>query len=88
MHGLRDHSKIIKAVTECCDLDCRVKIGSSSTTLMGWYPTYDKDGNQVTENPNKRSTYVTCRVCDKEWTVSEQYGQVTSVVPIQRLDPY
>jgi hypothetical protein len=64
---------------EDCSITCSITGGDMwFSTLMGWIPTYDKNGNRTDPgDPNIRSTEVRCSVCEKHWRISEQYGDVT-----------
>ena len=38
----------------------RVFVGGSFTTLMGFYPYYDDDGEYHSHDPNKKTTQFSC----------------------------
>ena len=44
-----------------------VNVGRSMTTLMGWSPYYDEDGNYHSDNPNITTTEYSCSNGHK-WT--------------------
>jgi hypothetical protein len=54
-------------IVDCDREDCRIERGISTTTLMGWTPTYDKYGNQLNRDPNKTTTQMRCTACGKSW---------------------
>jgi hypothetical protein len=69
---------IIKELTEACEeKDCRIEDLGSTRTLLGWYPTYDRDGYLVSSDPNTTTTHYKCSVCGMSWRVREQYGMYT-----------
>lgn len=41
-------------------LKSRVYCDGTTTTLIGWTPYWDEDGNYVNDNPNKRDTAYHC----------------------------
>jgi len=76
---------------DCPREDCRLQYRGSSTTLLGWLPTYDKKGNQIGRDPNTTTSSYNCLTCGVSWRVKsrednedviERFGpkpQITSV---------
>jgi hypothetical protein len=58
-----------------CEKDCRFNVGGTTTTAMGWQPTYDKDGRLLNKNPNISQTDISCESCGKRWIARTQYGE-------------
>ena len=62
---------------DCDREDCRFQNLGSSTTLIGWSPVYDKQGNQVNHDPNTRRTGYRCTSCARRFEVKTQSGKTT-----------
>ena len=60
-----------------CDKECRFETGGTRVTLLGWKPVYDKDGNQLNQDPNTKTTEIRCTVCYKIWQATERYGETS-----------
>lgn len=69
---------------DCPREDCCVAHTGSSTTLMGWSPTYDKRGNQQGRDPNIITSSYVCHTCGLSWRVKSQDGREDV---IQRFEP-
>lgn len=54
--------------------ECNFIIRGSSSTLIGWIPTYDSEGNLLNEDPNIVSTFVECSTCRGRWTIKTRNG--------------
>ena len=59
---------------ECEREDCRIQALGCTTTCMGYLPTYDKNGNLISKDPNTRTCRYSCSICNREWTTKTQYG--------------
>jgi hypothetical protein len=57
-------------------LRSRVHVGMSTSTLMGWTPYYDEDGEFHNDDPNIHSTDYSCTQ-GHSWSVSSQRGKET-----------
>lgn len=68
---------IIPQLTQDCPReDCAIQDRGSTSTLLAWSPTYDKNGNRIDKgDPNTRTTKYIRRSCYREWYVSTQYGE-------------
>ena len=60
-----------------CELDCRFRIGMTSTTCAHYTPIYDKHGNNTNPDGNITTSEVYCNVCGKGWIGRTQYGKTT-----------
>lgn len=57
-----------KTITPDCDRDdCRVSMGATMTTCMGWSPVFDKHGKMLNKDPNTSTTQMSCLTCGKTW---------------------
>lgn len=66
----------IQLLTKDCEReDCSISHEGSSTTLLGWTQTYDKNGNPKSQNPNTTTSHYRCFKCSKRWQVKTQYGK-------------
>jgi hypothetical protein len=50
--------------------------GLSTTTLMGWFPYYDEEGNYHNHDPNIHTTAYRCSN-EHRWIIKEQLGCTT-----------
>lgn len=67
---------IKEATKDCPRTDCSITCGGSTSTCMGWTPTYDKLGNRTDSgDPNIHTQWLRCSTCGKSWTASTQYGK-------------
>lgn len=57
----------IQKITQNCENDCQIKDEGSVTTLVAWSPTYDKNGNYTSKNPNTITSNFRCLTCGKRW---------------------
>ena len=58
----------VNIITPDCDReDCRVSMGPTITTAMGWTPVFDKYGKMLNKDPNKSTTQMSCLTCGKTW---------------------
>jgi len=57
---------------ECERTDCSIMYHGSSTTLLGWSPTYDKNGVPTNHNPNILTSAYSCSKCGRTWVMAEQ----------------
>ena len=65
---LANHFKGPQEPPECDQQNkCRFISRGSSRTLMGWTPTYDREGNMIGKDPNRTTSYWQCGTCDKGW---------------------
>lgn len=62
-----------------CDGDCKFTSGLSSQTLVYYMPIYDKGGVNTNPDRNIRTAEYSCVTCQKQYTVSSQYGSETKV---------
>ena len=53
---------------DCNREDCRVSMGRTTTTAMGWQPMFDRYGNMLNRDPNTSTTQMNCLTCGKTWT--------------------
>jgi hypothetical protein len=60
---------IQKLTKDCPQNNCSIMVGLSTMTCMGWTPTYDKNGNCTSTDPNFSTTDYRCNMCGKRWTV-------------------
>lgn len=40
----------------------------TSSTLLGWFPRFDRYGNLLNEDPNRHTTRYSCLECNKDYT--------------------
>jgi hypothetical protein len=66
---------IVKATASCPREDCRVELGASTSTCMGWSETYNKYGNRSDVDPNITSQSLRCLTCGARWIARTQYGK-------------
>jgi len=64
---------------DCSREDCLIQYLGGSSTLMSWTPTYDKDGNQVNQDPNTHTKAYRCTICSKQWCTKTRLGVVTLI---------
>jgi hypothetical protein len=62
---------------DCPREDCRIQNRGTSSTLMGWTPTYDKYGRQLNSNPNTVKTHFHCLTCGEAWIRKTKSGVTT-----------
>lgn len=76
---------IAEATKDCPREDCRLTdFGVSSTTCMGWTPTFDKYGNRTDSgDPNITTGAIKCVTCGASWNYRTQYGE-TALTPRDR----
>lgn len=48
--------------------DCRFMATGSRSTLLGWAPTIDRNGNVSGKDPNTTTTDYACMTCGKRFT--------------------
>jgi hypothetical protein len=60
-----------------CEGDCRFTFRDGVSTAMAYYPTYDKDGNEVSKDPNIYTSKAYCSVCNRTWNVITSQGETT-----------
>ena len=60
---------IQKLTKNCSREDCKIVIGRQAMTLIGWFPTYDKNGNVQGKDPNTTTSEYSCSTCGKKWRV-------------------
>lgn len=74
--------KLIAQLTgDCPREDCAVQEGGSTSTCLGWTPTYDKRGERTDRgNPNSMRTSFRCSTCGKEWAAYTQYDETTFTI--------
>ena len=63
-----------ETVTKCRSEDCEFRSRGSSTTLMAWFPTYDKHDNLINDDPNIITTRVDCAECDRVFVSTTRAG--------------
>jgi len=65
---------------------CRFSHGPMTTTLLGWEPEYDREGNVLNSNsnPNKSSQQIRCNHCGREFTLISQFNE-TQVIENKQL---
>ncbi len=56
---------------------CEIRDLGSSTTLMGWTPVFDGDGNLLNMDPNTVTTMFSCNTCGKKWVRKNKADDVT-----------
>lgn len=55
---------IYQRMSEGCDKDCEFEYWGSTTTLVAWKNTYDKNGNPIGGgDPNTVTTAYRCKTC-------------------------
>jgi hypothetical protein len=63
---------------DCPREDCTLQPGVSTTTCLGWTPSYNRHGGRMDSgNPNITSTQWRCVKCLREWVENEQRGNST-----------
>lgn len=50
---------------DCQRDDCRIQNKGGTSTLLGWSPAFDRNGNQVAQDPNRYVTVFQCATCGK-----------------------
>ena len=66
---------ITRLTRNCQRQDCQISYGGSSTTLMGFMPTYDKRGKPIGRDPNTTTSDYQCSTCGKRWQVKSRDGE-------------
>lgn len=54
-------------IIDCKREDCIIEDLGSRTTLLGWTPTYNKQGQLLNSDPNITTTYYRCIICKSNW---------------------
>jgi hypothetical protein len=54
--------------------------GPTCSTLMGWEPIYDDDGQVTNPDPNTHTTDITCRTCKTNWVRVWRAGTISFAV--------
>ena len=70
-----ERTKVINAPWSDCEKECKISRGMSTSTCMGWTPTYDKNGKQLNSDPNITTTVWTCLTCNDRWVSTTRYGE-------------
>ena len=70
---------IIQQITKDCPReDCSMLEGGSTSTCMGWQPTYDKAGQRIDKgDPNTHTTSWRCSSCNRAWVTNTRYGETS-----------
>lgn len=70
---------ISEMTKDCRRQDCSLSdYGVSTSTCMGWIPTYDKHGNRTDRgDPNIYRSGMRCSTCGLIWEIRTQYGETT-----------
>lgn len=76
---------VIKTITQGCDGRCSIVQGHSSSTLMGWSQSYDKNGKPQGRDPNTTTTHYHCATCRVRWEIKS--GGFRPKVEIVRIEP-
>lgn len=67
---------IEKMTKDCQREDCSLTDHGTTSTCMGFTPTYDKRGNRSDAgDPNITTTEWRCSKCPKRWVARTQYGK-------------
>lgn len=62
-----------------CDGECKFRAELGNVTLAYYIPIYDKNGVNTNPDRNITTTKYYCINCQKQYTVSSQYGSETQV---------
>lgn len=73
----------ILAVTQNCTGDCKVSARYLGGTLMANSSHYDKEGNLIYQDPNRRTTEVWCR-CGRRFVVDQKGDEIIVVQMTER----
>lgn len=84
MSAPHEEDKMIGLTKDCPRNDCRLTVGMSSTTLLGWSPVYDKHGDRIDSDPNWTTVEYRCARCKVAWKVRTREG---SEPEISRFEP-
>jgi hypothetical protein len=58
--------------------ECRITNLGGMSTMLGWSPTYDGDGNRTDRgNPNSLTEWWHCRTCNRRWSSKTKFGETT-----------
>jgi hypothetical protein len=56
----------------CCEReDCKIIYLGSSSTLLGYIPVYNKNGDLLTKDPNKTRHRFQCTICNTMFQTTE-----------------
>jgi hypothetical protein len=56
---------------DCSNNYCTIVLHGSRSTLLGWQPTFDKDGHPLNHNPNIITSSYSCQKCGRTWIMKE-----------------
>lgn len=71
------HIASINDFSGCDEPDCTFAHTATSSTLLSWGPTYDKNGNVLNYNdPNTYFHEYKCVKCGEYFSVDVKYGEV------------
>ncbi len=74
---------IEKMTKDCARDNCSLTEHGTTSTCMGFQPTYDKRGNRTDAgDPNIVSTEWRCQKCLKRWVTRTQYGK-TEILAVE-----
>ena len=79
-----DEPVVAKLTKDCAREDCSVAASGCTRTLLGWTPTFDKQGRFTNRDPNTTTTHYRCAVCDRTWKVASQDGQKDAITACER----
>lgn len=65
----------IRTLTRGCEKDCSISDLGSETTLIGWTPSYDKNGRRQGFDPNTHTAHYRCSTCGASWKVKTGGGR-------------
>lgn len=58
-----------------CEGNCSFTFFGRVSTAMVYYPTYDKDGNETSKDPNYHYQKVRCKTCHRNWNIRQHMGE-------------
>ncbi len=76
---MRSHH-VIKITSECERDDCTIEDQGTSSTCMGSFHYYDKQGEYHIEDPNYYRTTLYCHKCLKSWHLVKHQGETSLVI--------
>ena len=54
---------------------CRLAVGPTDSTLIGYTPVYDRYGKRTNRDPNTHRCNIRCEACGTAWRVTERDGE-------------